>query len=90
MTGPLGKGLGLTPKSKGVHLAFAAGTGVLVFMDLIAKLILQTQDSLTTSDERFDDGFQLVLFASFQSRQDAIALPLLEGLSKLVQAKGVP
>ena len=40
LTGPLGKGLGLTTTSKGVHLAFAAGTGVLVFMDLIAKLIL--------------------------------------------------
>lgn len=47
LTGPLGKGLGLTPASKGVHLAFAAGTGVLVFMDLIAKLILQTSDALT-------------------------------------------
>jgi len=40
LTGPLGKGLGLTPTSTGAHLAFAAGTGVLVFMDLIAKLIL--------------------------------------------------
>jgi len=31
-----------------------------------------------------------VLFASFQSREDAIALPLLEGLAKLVAARGVP
>lgn len=31
-----------------------------------------------------------MLFASFQSRGDAIALPLLEGLAKLVNAKGVP
>jgi hypothetical protein len=26
--------------SKGVHFAFAAGTGVLVFIDLVAKLLL--------------------------------------------------
>lgn len=31
-----------------------------------------------------------MLFASFQSREDAIALPLLEGLAKLVAARGVP
>lgn len=33
----MGKGLGLT--KYGSHLAFAAGTGVLVFLDLIALMI---------------------------------------------------
>lgn len=32
----MGKGLGLT--NFGTHIAFAAGTGVLVFLDLIALL----------------------------------------------------
>jgi hypothetical protein len=36
----MGKGLGLTKESQGVHLAFAAGTGVLVFFDLIARILL--------------------------------------------------
>jgi hypothetical protein len=40
LTGPLGKGLGLTPKSKGVHIAFSAGTGILPFVDMAAKLLL--------------------------------------------------
>ena len=44
LSGPLGKGLGLTPQSKGTHLVFTAGTGVLAFVDLVAKLILQTLD----------------------------------------------
>ena len=39
--GPMGRGLGLTPESDNVHIAFAAGTGVLVFIDLVARLALQ-------------------------------------------------
>ena len=34
--GPMGKGLLI--KSQGVHIAFTAGTGVLVFLDLVAHL----------------------------------------------------
>jgi len=33
----LGKGLGI--QKEGTHIAFVAGTGVLVFMDLVAYLI---------------------------------------------------
>ena len=40
MTGPLGKGLGISSTTKGTHFAFSAGTGVLVFIDLIARMIL--------------------------------------------------
>ena len=38
--GPLGKGLKVNPT--GVHIAFAAGTGVLCFVDLVAALIRST------------------------------------------------
>tara|TARA_B110000285_G_C14684774_1_gene406320 strand:+ start:51 stop:203 length:153 start_codon:yes stop_codon:yes gene_type:complete len=38
--GPVGKGLGLTSQSSGTYIAFAAGTGVLVFIDLVARMIL--------------------------------------------------
>lgn len=41
LTGPLGKGLGLSPTSKGVHIAFSAGTGILPYMDMVAKMLLQ-------------------------------------------------
>ena len=36
VVGPMGKGL--RPNNSGLHIAFSAGTGVLVFMDLIAYL----------------------------------------------------
>lgn len=38
--GPMGRGLELTSKSKGTHVAFAAGTGILVFVDLVTRLAL--------------------------------------------------
>ena len=38
--GPLGKGLMVQPK--GVHIAFAAGTGILCFVDLIAAIARQS------------------------------------------------
>ena len=41
MTGPLGKGLGVTTETSGCHFAYSAGTGILVFIDLIARMLLQ-------------------------------------------------
>lgn len=38
--GPMGKGLQVKPT--GVHIAFAAGTGVLCFIDLVAALVRQS------------------------------------------------
>ena len=37
--GPLGNGIGLSTKGK--HVAYTAGTGVLVFLDLVAYLIIK-------------------------------------------------
>lgn len=88
LTGPLGKGLGLLPTSKGVHIAFAAGTGILPFVDMVAKLLLQEMKNLPKEDETFHDDFKLVMFVGFQSREDAIALPILEGLKQLVDKAG--
>ena len=34
-------GLGLNISPTGKHIAFAAGTGILVFIDLVAHLILR-------------------------------------------------
>jgi hypothetical protein len=36
--GPLGKGLGLRKESSGQFVAFTGGTGLLVFLDLVAYL----------------------------------------------------
>ena len=37
-------GSGLCVHSNGQHVAFAAGTGILIFIDLIAHLILRLVD----------------------------------------------
>ena len=49
--GPIGKGLGLTTKSEGTFLAFSAGTGVLVFIDLVAKMLLTLLNAPFDKDE---------------------------------------
>ena len=42
----MGKGLGLDNQSEGEFFMFAAGTGVLVFIDVIARLLLSSLDVL--------------------------------------------
>ena len=42
--GPMGKGLGITKESKGTHYAFSAGTGILAFIDLVARIALGELD----------------------------------------------
>jgi hypothetical protein len=80
----LGKGLNL--QSEGVHVAFTGGTGVLVFMDLVALMIRQTLGLLNNKPSiKIFEGktFKFVLYASFPSRSDAVGLELLEGLKDI-------
>jgi hypothetical protein len=45
--GPVGKGLGLDLLNlEGLHVAFTAGTGSLVFIDLVARIFLQNYSKL--------------------------------------------
>ena len=37
--GPMGKGLQMA--QKGIHVAFCAGTGALIFLDLVAYLLIK-------------------------------------------------
>ena len=83
VSGPMGKGL--QPASSGVHVAFAAGTGVLVFVDLVAYLVRQKLE-IKAADEGEDnelgEDFKLVLFASFANEEEAIALDFLQAASE--------
>ena len=67
-------------------MMFSAGTGILPYLDTVAKFLLQQCNALKASDEKFHDDFKLVMFVGFQSRKDAIALSLLEGLSHIVKS----
>lgn len=86
--GPMGKGLGITAESQGIHMCFAAGTGILVYVDLIARLILSTLEVIPEG-QRVHPQFKLYLYASFMSRDEAVALDLLEALDKVQKKKGL-
>ena len=58
-------------------MVFATGTGILPFLDLVTKMILQYCDSLNQNDERLDKDFKLVIFVSFKNKSDGIEVPLL-------------
>ena len=50
VTGPLGKGL-LTDQEQGLHVAFAAGTGILTFMDLVAFVARKALSQIKTAGQ---------------------------------------
>jgi len=61
-------------KQSGVHVAFTGGTGVLVFLDLVAWLIRENVASTARK------GFKFILFVSYPTVHDAIARSLCQGL----------
>ena len=75
-----------------MHIAFAAGTGVLCFVDLVAHLIQAAtgannlrnsvnseMNKTQTADIDISD-IQFHLYVSFPRRSDAVALELFEAL----------
>ncbi len=83
----MGKGLGL--KQDGTHVAFVGGTGVLVFMDLVAYLLRQNLGLIEEKSPLSGSTFKFVLYASFPSRKEASGLDLLEGLFNVTKALGL-
>lgn len=76
----MGKGLGI--KEQGHYVAFVAGTGVLVFVDLVAFLIRLNLGLLNGFAEKIiiKEKFKFTLYVSFANEADSIAMDLLEGL----------
>ena len=76
----MGKGLGLKPE--GTHIAFVAGTGILVFIDFLALMLRANLGLLKEEIPIFRNGstFKFILYVSFETRKDSLALELLEGL----------
>lgn len=67
--GPLGRGLNIEKGASGTYVAFAAGTGVLPFMDLVAHLARKKLSLLDDCEERsVAADFTFILFASFSRR----------------------
>ena len=81
--GPMGKGLEI--QKTGTHIAYTAGTGILVFMDLVAHLIRKNLNLLSDEDDRLLDGknFKFILYASFPNEADCCGVDLCVGLCSL-------
>ena len=93
-------GLGIDIQPNGAHVAFTAGTGVLVFVDLVAHLILRILDipefnglvqKNKSNKSIIDlDKFRFELFTSAVSEEDVPGLALINCLSKLCQKYNKP
>ena len=75
----------------GKNVAFAAGTGMLVFVDLIAHMILKRvaekggPDLLAETQPSLPDDFKLELYTSFYNEDEAVGLELIKALENLYQ-----
>lgn len=72
-------GKGLQIKDSGIHVAFCAGTGVLVFLDLASHLLLEAAN---LSESKFGPDFEFHLYAAFANCKNAIGLNLLIKISE--------
>ena len=93
-------GRGLQLQQEGVHVAFCAGTGVLVFLDLVSQLLILncfskggvgsgTDGVPEAMRDFFKPGFKLHLYVAFQNRAQAIGLDLIEALEQVNRNLGL-
>lgn len=80
-------GKGLMAKKTGVHVAFAGGTGTLVFLDLVSRLIL-TNLGLLPDHQKLDDDFIFHFYASFRSESSYIGVYLCNKLVEVNKKLG--
>jgi NAD(P)H-flavin reductase len=90
--GPLGESLGV--HTSGSHLVFAAGTGVLPFLDLVAHVVycalgIAGKIGVNENDVIGRD-FKLKFYVSFRSKQEAVALEFLEAVQAYFKRVGNP
>ena len=71
----MGKGLDI--QSDGTHVAFTAGTGILVFIDLVAHLTRKVLGLLTEEENsQLSIKFRFVLYAAFPKEEEGIGLEM--------------
>eukprot|EP00357_Protocruzia_adherens_P031897 CAMPEP_0114989304 /NCGR_PEP_ID=MMETSP0216-20121206/10120_1 /TAXON_ID=223996 /ORGANISM="Protocruzia adherens, Strain Boccale" /LENGTH=584 /DNA_ID=CAMNT_0002352261 /DNA_START=234 /DNA_END=1988 /DNA_ORIENTATION=+ len=86
--GPSGLGLGLSPQSKGLHIALVAGTGVLPFLDLydfILERAMEHDVERLSGDGNFLQEFQIVTHATFRTQKEALGLEIMKACEKACQ-----
>ena len=94
LKGPMGKGLCI--EDHGVHVAFCAGTRVLVFLDLVSHLLLRAyyKHYCTDTDQvpiemfQLKDDFTFLFYVSMLSMDSEIGLSMCEALEKVNRKLG--
>uniref|UniRef100_A0A7S3MHZ9 Uncharacterized protein n=1 Tax=Favella ehrenbergii TaxID=182087 RepID=A0A7S3MHZ9_9SPIT len=91
--GPMGKGLCI--EESGVHVAFCAGTGVLVFLDLVSHLLLRAYykhyvepSKVPKHMTQLKDDFTFLFYVSMLSMDSEIGLNICEALEKVNRKLG--
>ena len=74
----MGKGLNIKPT--GTHIAFTAGTGCLVFLDLVG-FILRSVLNLNNAVNKVDySNMRFIFFVSFPNQKESIGLDFCNGV----------
>ena len=78
-------GMGLSLDTNGHNIAFAGGTGVLVFLDLVAMILLQNcgGNIPDKSKPNFGPKFIFTLYYTAPSEEEAIGLELCQKVFQL-------
>jgi hypothetical protein len=77
--GPMGKSLGV--KRSGQHIAFAAGTGTITFMDLSAYVARFIMGEMEESEaKQIDDDFKFTYYVTYFDEEQSCGLRLLRAL----------
>lgn len=91
--GPMGKGLCI--EESGVHVAFCAGTGVLVFLDLVSHLLLRSYykhyvdpRNVPKAMNQLKDNFVFLFYVSMPCMDSEIGLNVCEALQKVNRKLG--
>ena len=72
----------------GIHIAFCAGTGALIFLDLVAYLLIKNSFKklshiIPDNMKQLHDGFEFHLYCSWIEKEEAIGLEIMEMLVKV-------
>jgi len=80
--GPMGKGLAM--QRSGTHVAFCGGTGLFVYVDLVTHLARKMLGVLSEHENQMlSNDFKFILYASFPTRDRAIAMELCDLTAQL-------
>lgn len=83
--GPFGFGLEINKFSNGIHYIFAAGTGILPFLDLFDLILKRKLTNVlkfepTGNDFYLSENFKIILFASFANDEEFIGSEIITKL----------